>query len=286
MQDDNLAKLWDAHARTYARVGAPFTGYIAQSLFHTVAGRLPKGAAILEVACGNGELAKAAVIHCLFERQTSGRCGHVVATDFSKEMVALTRANLAPLQAEDILRCEVQDGQALGFADASFDVVLSSFGIFLFPNRKAGWSEAARVLRKGGYLATAVWRGPEDNPLARMQMEPLLSALPERIRSALPRPTWLELATKEGLTKEVCEAGFVDPEVTVFNAVLTAQSPTVMWQMMKENPFTRPLIDSCTDAERADVERAVVGRFESYAGGADRPVTFDASCHFLIARRS
>ncbi|WP_224249059.1 class I SAM-dependent methyltransferase [Hyalangium gracile] len=277
---------WGQHAATYARFGSPFTGYIGQSLFLSVAGRLPREARILEIACGTGDLARAAVLHCLEERRTTGRCGSVVATDFSPGMVELAKRTLAAFGVPDVARCEVQDGQALGFDADSFDAVFSAFGIFLFPDRAAGWREAARVLRPGGLFATAVWRGPEDNALARLQMAPVMSALPERVRASLPRPPWLDIASAEGLTKEVRAAGFVAPEVSVFNAVLTAPTPRAMWDMMRDNPVSRLMLSACSHEELAAVERSVLSTFEEMAGGTDRPVRFDASCHFLIARRA
>jgi ubiquinone/menaquinone biosynthesis C-methylase UbiE len=280
-----LSKAWDRHARTYARVGAPFTGYIAQSLFNTVAGRLPPAPRMLEVACGNGELSRAAVLHCLAERAASGRTGSVIATDFAPQMVGQTAKNLSVLDASDIVRCEVQDGQALSLEAGSFDAVFSSFGIFLFPDRHAGWREAARVLKPGGLLATAVWRGPEDNPLARLQMAPVLAALPERIRAALPRPGWLDIASREGLERELTSCGFADIEVTVFDAVLTAPTARAMWEMMLENPVTHGLFVQCTGEELATVEGSVLTSFEALAGAPERPVRFPASCHFAVARR-
>lgn len=286
MAHDESSKAWDRHADTYARMGAPFTGYIAQALFHTVAGRLPPRARVLDVACGNGELSRAAAMHCLGELRATGDCGRVVATDFSAEVVAHAARNLAAVGAQDIVRCEVRDGQALGLDDASFDAVFSSFGIFLFPDRQAGWREAARVLRPGGLFATAVWRGPQDNPLARLQMEPVIAALPERVRESLPRASWLDITTAEGLTNEVCDAGFVEPEVSTFEAVLVAPTPRSMWDMLRENPVASALIQSCTDPEIAEIERSVLSTYEAMAGGAARPLKLDASCHFLIARRA
>jgi ubiquinone/menaquinone biosynthesis C-methylase UbiE len=282
---NDLSKAWDRHASTYARLAGPFTGYIAQSLFQTVAGRLAPAALILDVACGNGELSRAAVLHCMAERTDTGRCGQVVATDFSAEMVGLTARNLGVLGANDIVRCEVQDGQALGFDVGSFDAVFSAFGIFLFPDRNAGWREASRVLRSGGLLATAVWRGPDDNALARLQMGPVMAALPERVRASLPRPGWLDIASKEGLEREIAAAGFMDVEVSVFDAILTAPTPRVMWSSMRENPVTHSLLASCTEGELRAVEESVLSSFHSLAGGLDRPLRLEASCHFLVARR-
>lgn len=281
-----LSAAWDEHAKTYQRLGAPFTGYIAQSLFQTVAGRLPPAPRILDVACGNGDLSRAAVLHCVAERARSGSTGSVVATDFAGEMVKLAAENVRGLGGDDLVRCEVHDGQALGFDAASFDAVFSSFGIFLFPDRHAGWREAARVLRPGGWLATAVWRGPEDNALARLQMGPVVAALPERIRAGLPRPGWLDIASRDGLSSEIASSGFADVEVSVFDAVLTAPSPRTMWEFMTENPLTRALLAPCTTDELANIERSVLSSFEALAGAPDRAVRFDASCHFAVARRS
>jgi SAM-dependent methyltransferase len=281
-----LSNAWSRHAPTYARLGAPFTGYIAQSLFQTVAGRLPASPRILDVACGNGELSRAAVLHCLAERAASGKAGRVVATDFAPEMVALASRNLGVLDACDLVRCEVHDGQALGLESASFDAVFSAFGIFLFPDRHAGWREAARVLAPGGLLATAVWRGPEDNALARLQMGPVMAALPERVRTLLPRPGWLDIASRDGLERELESCGFADVEVSVFDAVLTAPTPRSMWAMMLDNPHTEALLAQCTSQELDAVARSVLSSFEAMAGAADRSLRFEASCHFAVARRT
>ncbi|MFM7203079.1 MAG: class I SAM-dependent methyltransferase [Myxococcota bacterium] len=54
-------------------------------------------------------------------------------------MVEQARRNLSGWASDDLIHFEVQDGQSLSFEDAQFDAVFSSFGIFLFPNRQAGW---------------------------------------------------------------------------------------------------------------------------------------------------
>jgi ubiquinone/menaquinone biosynthesis C-methylase UbiE len=282
----SLSQRWDHHAASYLQIAAPCTGYLAQSLFQSVAGRLPQGARILDIACGGGELARAAALHHLATGGAAGPHGQVVATDFSAGMVERTRQLLEASCPGADFRCEVHDGQALGLETASFDAAFSAFGIFLFPDRKAGWREAARVLRPGGWFATAVWRGPEHNALAREQMAPILAALPAELRQALPQPGWLEISTADGLAAEVAAAGFSDVEVLVFDAVFTAPSPRAMWALARQNPPMQPLFAALGEHRLEAVEQSVLASFEQRAGGTDRPLRLDCSCHFLIARRA
>lgn len=283
--DQTTANSWDHHASTYSRIAAPCTGYLAQSLFLHVAGRLPPAAEILDVASGNGELSRAAVLHAMNEAEETDNHGRLFAVDFSPVMADRTRRQLAAVANDGFFECTVQDGQALEFETASFDAVFSAFGIFLFPDRRAGWREAARVLRPGGILATAVWRGPEFNELARLQMQPVLDALPGRLLESSPQADWLDITTEEGLREEICAFGFEDPEICVFDAVLTAPSAQAMWAMMIENPVSRSMLASCSTEEVGAVKESAIASFERRAGGSDRPVCFGASCHFLVTRR-
>lgn len=278
--NDSLAHAWDVHVDTYDQLASPFTGYLAHGLFQSIAGRLPNAPSILDVACGSGAVSRAALLHC-----APRRAGLIVATDFSPAMVQRAERNLSPLDPGGMLRCEVRDGQALGVESAMFDAVISSFGIFLFPDRRAGWAEALRALRPGGLLATAVWRGPEHNALARLQMEPVLESLPERVRTSLTPPDWLTISTREGLSAEVASQGFTEIEVSTADAVFHAPTPRAMWLTMLENPVSGALLSKCDRGELADVERHVLRRWEALSGGPDRVLRLDASCHYLVARK-
>jgi ubiquinone/menaquinone biosynthesis C-methylase UbiE len=52
---------------------------------------------------------------------------------------------------------ELADAEALPFPDASFDVVLSTFGVMFAPNQEQAAAEMLRVCRPGGRIGLANW---------------------------------------------------------------------------------------------------------------------------------
>jgi demethylmenaquinone methyltransferase/2-methoxy-6-polyprenyl-1,4-benzoquinol methylase len=95
---------------------------------------LPAGARILDLACGTGDLSRAAA-----------RRGHaVVGTDLSAGMLASNRARTPLVES---------DAGHLSFADGSFDGLVCGYALRNFTDLAATFAEAARVLRPGGRLA-------------------------------------------------------------------------------------------------------------------------------------
>lgn len=280
--DQDIATAWDRHAGTYASLFAPLTNYIGRSMVTLVSSRLAPSAQILDIACGPGAVALPAL-----ERALVHRAGSVVATDISPAMVELARANGARLGAgSDMFRCEVQNGEALTFAAGSFDAVFSCFGIFLFGDRKKGWSEAARVLRPGGTLVTSVWQGPQTNEMLREQMVPIMKTLPPHL---LPKPGggWIEISTAETLAAEVAASGpFEDIDVSPFHASIVIAEATAAWEALRENPVMGGLIAKCTPEELGRVREAFLAGLGARTGGEGGPVVLESVCNILTARRA
>lgn len=103
------------------------------------------GEVVLDVAAGNGNASLAA----------ARRFAHVTATDYVPALLEQGR-----LRAEaDRLEVSFQpaDAERLPFPDASFDVVLSTFGVMFAPDQPAAARELARVTRRGGRIGLACW---------------------------------------------------------------------------------------------------------------------------------
>lgn len=103
------------------------------------------GQKVLDVAAGNGNVSLAA----------ARRCCDVTATDYVPALLARARERAAA----DRLAIEFQeaDAEALPFRDASFDVVVSTFGVMFTPDQDKAASELVRVCRPGGKIGLANW---------------------------------------------------------------------------------------------------------------------------------
>lgn len=103
------------------------------------------GQAVLDVAAGNGNASLAA----------ARRHAKVTSTDYVQALLDKGRARAV---AEDLdIRFEVADAEALPYANASFDTVLSTFGVMFTPDHRRAASEMLRVVRPGGRIGLANW---------------------------------------------------------------------------------------------------------------------------------
>jgi SAM-dependent methyltransferase len=100
---------------------------------------------VLDVAAGNGNATLAA----------ARRGCKVTSTDYVQALLdrGAERARAERLDAEFALA----DVEALPFDDASFDAVLSTFGVMFAPDQPKAASEMARVCRPGGRIGLANW---------------------------------------------------------------------------------------------------------------------------------
>lgn len=109
--------------------------------------RLPlrRGSRVLDVACGTGNLAVIA----------ARRGCDVTGIDIASNLIAQARAR-ADREVLNIA-FEQADAEALPFADDSFDLTVSMFGVMFAPQPGVAAEELRRVTKPGGMIALANW---------------------------------------------------------------------------------------------------------------------------------
>jgi ubiquinone/menaquinone biosynthesis C-methylase UbiE len=159
---------------------------------------LRAGQRVLDVACGTGVLALAAA-----ERVRES--GRVTGLDANGDMLAVAR------RKSDRVEWREGRAEALPFPDASFDAVLSQFGLMFFADRVGGLREMMRVLRPGGQLAVAVWGSLESSPGYGSLAELLQRLFGDRVAQAFGAP--FALGDPERLLALCAEADIRDAQV-------------------------------------------------------------------------
>jgi SAM-dependent methyltransferase len=126
----------------YAVIGTTLQ-IVGESLCEAV--DIRAGQRVLDVAAGNGNATLAA----------ARRWCDVVSTDYVGSLLERAKARAA---AEGLaVQFEQADAENLQFTDASFDVVLSTFGVMFTPDQEKAAAEMARVCKPGGKIGMANW---------------------------------------------------------------------------------------------------------------------------------
>lgn len=168
-------------------------------------GPFPKGATVLDHACGAG-------MDLLIAARRVGPSGRAIGVDMTAEMRSTAAESAREAGLSD--RVEIRAGlfEELPVAGASIDIVISNGVVNLSPDKRQVFREVFRVLKPGGhlYLADVVVQR-ELSQTAREDPE-LWAAC---IGGALPEPELLELTH---------EAGFVDAAIQSWVASFSGTS--------------------------------------------------------------
>jgi ubiquinone/menaquinone biosynthesis C-methylase UbiE len=100
---------------------------------------------VLDVAAGNGNATLAA----------ARRFARVTSTDYVPVLLERGRRR-AEAEGVDVV-FDVADAEALPYQTASFDVVLSTFGVMFAPDHAQAAGELMRVCKPGGRIGLASW---------------------------------------------------------------------------------------------------------------------------------
>lgn len=164
------AATWSSGGHAYDEISRG----ILDAIEHGINRLAPKpGERILDVATGTGWTT----------RRLAERGFDVTGVDFAPEVLAAAK-ELAAARNLDIA-FDLGDAEELPYPDASFDAVISTFGVMFVQRPEDAAAELARVCRPGGRLALTTWT-PDGNVFEMFKI--MKAYMPEPAGTPPPSP--------------------------------------------------------------------------------------------------
>ena len=255
----------DAH-ETLDRMFEPFESRLTEAV--AAAGAMHA----LDVGCGTG----ATTIAAARAMAQGGRCTGV---DLSRPMVEVARRRAARQDvAADFV---IADAQTHDFAPASFDMVVSRFGVMFFADPVSAFANLHRATQRQAPLRCLAFRSAAENPFmtaAERAAAPLLPGIPPRKPGA---PGQFAFADARRVQMVLESAGWRDVEIEPIDVVCAMPASALDHYLMRLGPVGLAL-GHADEALRGQVVGAVREAFAPYLLGD--VVKFTAACWELAAR--
>lgn len=184
----------------------------------------------------------------------------ITATDLNPGMIEVAER----LTRSSRVQWRQADAMSLPFEDVSFDAVICQFGAMFFPDKRAAFREALRVLKPGGRFLFNVWDRIEANVLTRIAAEALAALFPENPPDFMARVPF-GYHDKAAIESDLRAAGFRSIGVETLerrsrtNAARDAAMGLVQGSPLRNEIEARDprRLEEATDA----VARAIAARF-------------------------
>lgn len=217
----------------------------------------PTTQALLDVGCGTGATTLAAA-------RRLGADSRCTGIDISGPMIASARTRAA--QAGSSATFIEADAQRHPFEPASFDTVISRFGVMFFDDPVAAFNALRRATRDGGTLRCAAWRGPEDNPFmtaAERSTAALLPQLPVRVPD---EPGQFGFANRDRVQAILEQSGWRDIDIAPLDVACSFPEKELLYYITNMGAVGR-LLQSADEATRQQVTDVARAAFEPYVHG-------------------
>ncbi len=229
-------------------------------------------ARVLDVGCGTGSTTIA-----LARRLGAG--GSCTGVDLSGPMVAAARRRAARSRAPATFIAA--DAQTHPFERASFDALISRFGVMFFADPVEAFVNLRRAARDRAALHFVVWRSAADNPfmtIAEHAAAPLLPDLPARRPN---EPGQFAFADRERVRGILEQSGWSEIDIRPIDVPCSMPEHALVGYLTQLGPVGR-ILQRADDELRARVVAAVRPAFEPWVHGHE--ARFPAACWVIGAR--
>lgn len=157
------AAMWGSGGRAYDAISRSVAGAIEHCVIRLNPSR---GENIADIATGTGWTS----------REVAHSGAKVVGIDIAEGM--LLAAQEIAHERGLAINYQLGDAEALPFPDATFDGVISTFGVMFAPDQARAAEELARVCKRGGRVAIAAWTPTSHAVTLRQALQPFMGAPP------------------------------------------------------------------------------------------------------------
>lgn len=238
--------VWNAPAGRYDEISRS----IADAIEHAVERLQPRrGERVLDLATGTGWASR------VLAQRFPGVS--VTGADIAEHM--LEHARSAAKRHELDIEYHHADAERLPFADASFDAVVSTFGVMFVSKPDLAAAELARIVKPGGRVVLATWK-PDSNVFHMFGvMKRFMAAPPD---PAPPSPfAWGDVARVRELLEDDFTLRF--EEGTNRFRYGSGEQAWNLW--VDHYGPTKSLAQSLDDARRDELRRAMIAWHETFA---------------------
>jgi len=226
---------------------------------------------VLDVGCGSGATTLAVA-------QALGAGGQATGIDISAPLIEMARERARRQGVAATFICA--DAQTHAFDEASFDLLISRFGVMFFDDPVAAFTRLRRATSNDGALCLVAFRPIAENPFmttAERAAAPLLPNLPPRRPDG---PGQFAFADRDSVHAILNHSGWSGIDIRPIDVDCSLGEQDLSRYVTKLGPVGL-LLQDADEATRARVAESIRGAYDPYVHGDQ--VRFTAACWMISA---
>jgi len=218
---ENLIESWNKSAHTYeGRLGGS-TYAIAERILD-LAPPLTSKSLVLDNCCGTGAFTTKLINKYAYPPQ-------IRASDNSPGMIDIMKSLITKNGWQESVIAAKMDSEDLKFPDETFDLSVTNFGIFFFPDPVKGAKEIYRTLKPGGVAFVTCWK--------KICYLPIMQEVQKIVKpkEAIVMKMFEDWQKKETIEKTMRDGGFTDLEIFSENVMIVQKDMAVLVDFLEDH---------------------------------------------------